>query len=87
MTIGVRRGIGRRNREYGHKLRIEKWKGGTTFEEGEDPMGYFVDGKVFADVSLRSFPQEGAFGGVELARQGPVGLGGPESRPIGHRFV
>ena len=29
-------------------------------------MGYFVDGKVLADISLGGFPHEGAFGGVEL---------------------
>ena len=50
-------------------------------------MGDFVDGKVLADVSLRVFPQEGAFRGVELGQKGAVALGGPKGRPVGDRSM
>ena len=50
-------------------------------------MGDFVYGKVFADVSLRGFPQEGALRGVQLGQKGAVALGGPKGGSVGDRHV
>ena len=50
-------------------------------------MRDFVDGEVFADVSRRGFPHEGAFRVVEFGEKGAVALGGPEGGPIGNRLM
>ena len=65
-------------------VRVKEGKGGAAFEEGEDSMGDLVDGQVFADISLGSFPQEEAFSGVELDQERAMTLGGPEGRFVGN---
>ena len=82
-SIKVQKGFGRRDHECRHQLRIEEREGGVPFKKGEDPMGYFVDREVFANVPLRRCPQEGAFGRVEFDQQGQVAWGEPEGELIG----
>lgn len=86
-SVGVQRGFGGGDHECRHQLRIEERAGGVPFTVGEDPLGYFVDREVFANVPLRRFPQEGAFGRAEFDQQGPVALGEPAGGLIGDRFV
>ena len=64
-------------------MRVEEEEGGVAFEEGEDLMGYLVEGEVFADVPLGGFPHEGVFGGVELNQEGPMALGGSQGGSVG----
>ena len=47
-------------------------------------MGDLVNGEVFADISLRSFPHKGAFSGVKFDQEGAVTLGGPEGGFVGN---
>ena len=35
-----------------YQMRVEEGEGDAAFEEGEHPMGYFVEGEVFADLPL-----------------------------------
>ena len=46
-------------------MRVKQRKGRAAFQEGEDPVGDFVDGEVFADVPLRGLPHEWAFRRVQ----------------------
>ena len=64
-------------------MRVEKGEGGVAFEEGEDLVGDFIDGKVFADIPLRCFPYERSFGGLKLGQEGAMTLGGSEGRLVG----
>ena len=50
-------------------------------------MGDFIDGEVFANIPLAGFPQEGAFGGIELDQPGAVTQGRSEGRLVWDRFV
>ena len=79
--------VGGRDREGGNKVRIKEREGGTSFQEGKDPVGDLVDGEVFADSTPGSLPHEGAFRGVEPGQEGAVALGGPKGGPIGDRPV
>ena len=50
-------------------------------------MGNLIDGEVFANIPLRGFPHEGAFGGIELDQEGAVTQGRSEGRLVGDRLV
>ena len=50
-------------------------------------MGNLVHGEVFADVPLRGFPHEGAFGWVELDQKGAVTQGRSEGGLVWDRLV
>ena len=68
-------------------MRVEKREGGAVLEEGEDTVGDFIDGEVFADVSRGGFPHKGAFGGVKLDQEGAMTVGRSEGRLVGDRLV
>ena len=68
-------------------MRVEEGKRRAALQEGEDSVGDFVDGEVFADVPLRGLPHKGALRGVELGQEGAVALGGSEGRPVGDRLM
>ena len=68
-------------------MRVEKREGGAAFQEGEDSVGILIDGKVFANIPLRGFPDEGALGGIELDQKGPVTQGRSKGRLVGDRLV
>ena len=46
-------------------------------------MGYLVEGEVFADVPLAGFPQEGAFGGAAIHKEGSVAEEGSTGGSVG----
>ena len=68
-------------------MRDKERQGEVIFQEGENSMGDLVNGEVFADISLGSFPHEGAFSGVKLDQEGAMTLGEPEGGLVGNRFV
>ena len=45
-------------------------------------MGDLVDGEVFANIPLRGFPHEGAFGGIELDQEAAVTQGRSKGRLV-----
>ena len=72
--IRVRGWVGRGDGAGGDKMGVEEGKREAVLQEGDDPVGDFVDREVFADVPLRGLPQEGVFCGVEFGQEGAVAL-------------
>ena len=68
-------------------MTVKEGKGEAAHEEGEDAVGDLVDRQVFTDIPLRGFPQEGAFGGIELDQKGAVALGGSVGGLVRDSFV
>ena len=86
LYCGVRVGerIGGRDCEGGHEVRVKERQRGAIFQDGENSVGDLVNGEVYADILLGSFPHDGAFGGVKLNQEGAVTLGGPGGRLVGN---